>query len=82
VAESLWHRRPCLCSGEGALAERAADGGCLTVNTADWRAIAAGLERLLMEPNLRQQLSRQADARPFRRWTQVAAELLAGLEQP
>lgn len=82
VAESLWHRRPCLCSGDGALAERAAAGGCLTVNTADWRAIAAGLERLLMEPDLRQQLSHQAEARPFRRWPQVAAELLAGLEQP
>ena len=81
VAESLWHRRPCLCSGEGALAERAAGGGCLTVNTADWRAIAAGVERLLMEPELRTQLSREASERSFRRWADVAAELLKGLAQ-
>ena len=79
VAEGLWHRRPCLCSGEGALGERAAGGGCLTVNTADWRSIASGLERLLMEPELRTQLSGEADIRPFRRWNDVAAELLAGL---
>mgnify|MGYP006276484161 CR=1 FL=1 len=82
VAESLWHRRPCLCSGAGALAERAAGGGCLTVNTADWRAIATGLELLLMKPDLRQQLSHEANGRRFRRWPEVAAELLAGLHQP
>ena len=29
VAESLWHRRPCLCSGSGALGELAAGGCCL-----------------------------------------------------
>jgi len=81
VAESLWQRRPCLCSGEGALGERAAAGGCLTVNTADWRAIAAGLERLLMEPELRLHLRQEADQRPFRRWNTVAQELLQSLEQ-
>lgn len=80
VAESLWQRRPCLCSGDGALGERAAAGGCLTVDTSHWRAIAAGLERLLLEPELRQQLEREADARPFRRWSTVAAELLEGLQ--
>lgn len=80
VAESLWQRRPCLCSGEGALGERAAAGGCLTVNTADWRAIAAGLERLLVNPELRLQLRLQADQRSFRRWCNVAEELVNGLE--
>jgi len=75
VAESLWHRRPCLCSGDGALAERAADGGCLSVDTSKWRCIAAGLERLLMEPALRSQLSREASERRFRRWADVAAQL-------
>ena len=79
VAESLWHRRPCLCGGEGALAERAADGGCITVNTADWRSIAAGLERLLRDSALRTELARQAGARSFRRWHDVAADLLKEL---
>ena len=79
VAESLWQRRPCLCSGEGALGERAAAGGCLTVDTSDWRAIAAGLERLLLEPELRQRLVQDTEARCFRRWQNVAAELLEDL---
>ena len=52
------------------------------MNTADWRAIAAGLERLLMEPELRLHLQQEADQRPFRRWSTVARELLQSLEQP
>jgi len=79
VAESLWQRRPCLCSGEGALGERAADGGCLTVNTRDWRSIANGLRHLLTEPMLRQTLSAEASKRKFRRWVDVAHELVAQL---
>ena len=82
VAESLWQRRPCLCSGSGALGERTSSGGCLTVNTADWREISVGLERLLMDPALRLHLSHQADQRPFRRWNTVAQELLQSLERP
>ena len=81
VAESLWQRRPCLCSGAGALGERAAAGGCLTVNTANWRDIAAGLERLLMGPELRLHLQQEADQRTFRSWSTVAQELLQSLEQ-
>jgi glycosyltransferase involved in cell wall biosynthesis len=79
VAESLWQRRPCLCSGEGALGERAADGGCLTVDTSDWRAVASGLQELLTETALRQTLSEEASKRRFRRWADVANELIAHL---
>ena len=80
VAESLWHRRPCLCDGNGALGERAAAGGCLTVDTAEWRSIADGLERLLTEPGLRQVLSDQIEHRLFRRWSDVANDLLSLLK--
>lgn len=79
VAEALQHGTPCLCSGDGALGELAASGGCLTVNTADWRAVSAGLERLLHEPVLRCQLAQQALARPPRSWQTYATELLAAL---
>lgn len=79
VAESLWQRRPCLCSGEGALAERAADGGCLTVNTADWSSIASGLSSVLMEPRLRQELTTAANKRSFRSWQNVAQQMLSRL---
>jgi len=79
VAESLWQRRPCLCSGEGALGERAADGGCLTVDTGHWRAIATGLEKLLTDAALRQTLSEAASQRHFRQWADVADELISHL---
>jgi glycosyltransferase involved in cell wall biosynthesis len=79
VAEALQRGKPCLCSGKGALGELAAGGGCLTVDTADWRAIAAGLERLLQQPALRQQLVGHALARQPRSWQTYAQELLAAL---
>ncbi len=80
VAESLWHRRPCLCGSNGALSERAAAGGCLSVDTAEWRSIADGLERLLTESGFRQLLSDQIEHRLFRRWSDVARDLLSLLK--
>lgn len=79
VAESLWHRRPCLCSDAGALAELARGGGCLMVNTSKWRSLAVGMAELLINPQLRQELGRQVEQRPARTWHQVAEELLEGL---
>ena len=58
VAESLWHRRPCLCNSSGALAELARTGGCLMVDTFRWQSIAVGLQQLMEEPQLREELSR------------------------
>jgi len=81
VAESLWQKRPCLCSGEGALGELAKGGGCLPVNTNDWRQLAAGLGRLLQDPALRRQLSQEASDRPVRPWGRYAQELLMALDQ-
>lgn len=81
VAESLWHRRPCLCSDAGALAELARGGGCLMVKTHQWQALAQGLERLMREPQLRQELGRELEQRRVRTWGDVARELLSGLSQ-
>ena len=81
VAESLWLRRPCLCSGEGALGELARAGGCLPVDSGDWRALASGLERLLHEPALRQRLQAELHGRPLRTWATYAQELLQVLDQ-
>lgn len=81
VAESLWQQRPCLCSGDGALGELAKGGGCLPVNTHDWRQLAAGLARLLQDPALRSQLTQEACERPVRPWARYAQELLMALDQ-
>ena len=81
VAESLWHRRPCVCSGSGALGERAAGGGCETVDPRQWPSLAAGLKRLLTDPQRRGQLQHELEQRQFRSWSDVAQELLHRLKQ-
>ena len=82
VAESLWKRRPCVCSGEGALGELARGGGCLTVNTTRWQDLAQALDQLLHDPALQQRLHAQLQHRVLRPWRQYAQELLANLDQP
>ena len=76
VAESLWLGRPCLCSGEGALGERAEGGGCLVVDTRSWRALALALETMAKEYALRARLQQELANRPLRSWSAYAAELL------
>ncbi len=74
VAESLWHRRPCLCSNQGALAELAAGGGCLTLNTKRWQAIKAGLLAITTDRALRLKLDKEIATRTPRTWLHVAEE--------
>jgi glycosyltransferase involved in cell wall biosynthesis/cephalosporin hydroxylase len=77
IFESLWHGRPCLCSGDNALGEVAAGGGCLAVDVADDEALAAGVRRLATDRELRQRLASEAVARPIPSWNDYADELLA-----
>ena len=79
VAESLWHGRPCVCSGEGALGELAAEGGCLALSDPGWRTIAQALQRWLEDPGLRSALRAGVAQRPLRTWAGYAQELLATL---
>ena len=79
VAESLWHGRPCVCSGEGALGELAAAGGCLALQDTGWRTIAQALRRWLEDPALRKRLRAEVAQRPLRTWASYAHELLATL---
>ena len=79
VAESLWQQRPCLCSGDGAIGERTRGGGCETVNTQHWPSLAAGLKRLLTDPQRRQQLQHELERKTFRSWSNVASDVLKTL---
>lgn len=74
VAESLWHRRPCLCSNQGALAELASGGGCLTLDTSCWQELKKGLLTISTDIAVRNQLSAEITKRPQRTWHQVARE--------
>lgn len=68
VAESLARGRPCVCSGEGAIGETAADGGCLTVKAEDPADLAAGLRDLLTDADLRERLAAEAAGRSWPSW--------------
>ena len=81
IAESLWHGRGCLCSGEGALGELAAEGGCLTVDTRSWRALADALNSLLGSPDRIAALNAAAQQRRLRSWSDYGQQLLAVLAQ-
>ena len=74
VAESIWHNRPCLCSGEGALGELSKKGGCLRVDTRNWYEIRDGLERLINDDSTRETLTMEIENRKPRKWSEVAAE--------
>jgi hypothetical protein len=79
IVESLWHGRPCLCSGDGVMGELAAGGGCLTADVRDEEALAGALVRLALDPELRRRLAAEAVARPVRTWDAYAVDLCARL---
>ena len=79
VAESLWHGRGCLCSGDGALGELASGGGCLMVDTRSWRSVADALVTLAASPERIAALNAAAQRRSLRSWSDYGQQLLAAL---
>jgi len=80
ILESLWHHRPCICGGTGALGEAAEGGGCLFIYPTDTASLAAGIERLLTEEGTYRQLQAEATARTFLGWDAYVDQLLAIME--
>ncbi len=80
VVESLWFGKPCLCSDQGVMAENAAAGGCLTVETRDVHALAAGIEKLAGQPDFLRSLGEHALQRKLKSWDDYAAEVLGILK--
>ena len=79
IAESLWHGKPAVCGGNGALGEIARDGGCLIVDQTNEIELAAAIERLLSDEELYRRLCREARARTFRSWADYIDDLLGHL---
>jgi hypothetical protein len=75
IAESLWLGKPCLCSNMGSMAEIAQGGGCLSVDPTNMAAIEAGLERLVTDAKVYNELLKQLDARELRSWQDYAGEI-------
>jgi len=82
IAESLWHGKPCLCGGNGALGELARGGGCLIVDQTSTTALADGIRALLQDGQLYQRLVNEARSRTFRTWADYVDKFLGYLAPP
>lgn len=68
IMESLRYGKPCICANFGAMAEIAAGGGCVTVDTRDAAALASALENLASSPDLLTDLAAAGSRRAFGSW--------------
>jgi glycosyltransferase involved in cell wall biosynthesis len=76
IAESLWHGKPCVCGGNGALGEIALGGGCLIIDQTSVAAVADAIKALLLDRQRYSQLCDEARARKFRSWSDYVTKLL------
>lgn len=76
VIESIRHRRPCVCSGSGAVGEIAAGGGCLMIDPTDVGDIANGIRELLIYPSKLDALKEETERRKFDDWDTYLQRLL------
>ena len=82
IAESLWHGKPCVCGGNGALGEIARLGGCLIVDQTNADALAHAMRTLLTDNTTYERLAADARAREFRSWTDYINKLQEHLKAP
>ncbi len=82
IAESLWHGKPCVCGGNGALGELARPGGCLIVDQTNADTLADAMRILLIDNTTYERLSADALAREFRSWADYAEKLQKHLKAP
>ena len=79
VAESLWRGKPCLCSGEGSIAEIAQGGGCLQVDPRSLDEIEAGFETLATDRSRYSELTHEIATRRMKSWKEYADEIIEKL---
>jgi len=79
ILESLWYGVPCICANFGAMAEAAAGGGCMTVDTRDLTKIADALSLLAADPQKLVALSHQAVDRKMPGWGSYAETVRSSL---
>ncbi|HWY50798.1 MAG TPA: glycosyltransferase [Chthoniobacterales bacterium] len=82
IMESLWHGKPCVCGGNGALGEAARGGGCLIVDQTSDDSLADGINALLLDQPLYLRLCQEARGRQFRSWSDYTDKLLAYVQPP
>lgn len=77
VLESLSFGKPCVCTSYGALKEAAEPGGCVQLENGESSTIANGIQTLLDDKALYQDLCEQARERNFKTWKTFAEEITA-----
>ena len=79
ILESLWLATPCLCHNASSMAEVAPGGGTMMLDMMDETAVAATLERVALDLDLRERLTDEAIIRPLATWADHAAEVARNL---
>jgi len=82
IIESILHHKPCVCGGNGVLGEVARGGGCLIVDQANEEMLAAGINKLLTDPEACARFAAEASARTFPSWSRDINRLVEYLEAP
>jgi len=62
------------------MAENAKEGGCLTVNMKDQKAVADGIVKLAGEQEFRRELGEQVLQRKLKTWNEYAGDVLQVLK--
>ncbi len=75
VLESLWHGRPVICTGDGAVGEIAAGGGCLVTDVENPVTLSQAIQSLLEHDSQRKTLQEEAQERSFLRWSDYVQDL-------
>ena len=75
VWESLLNAAPCICSNQGATAETAKDGGCLTVDTSVKEQLTQAMQSLLVDHARLQSLRQEAQQRTPPTWRECAQRI-------
>ena len=68
IVESLWHGRPVICSGSGAMGEVSGGAGTVHADVGDASALAAAMRELLENRPRLLELAHAAYSRPQRTW--------------
>ncbi len=75
ILESLWHGKPCICANFGSMREVGEGGGCLMINTQDATALSNAITSMIVDKNMRDNLTKEAIARPMETWIDYASKI-------
>jgi len=75
IVESLWHGRPVICSGNGAMGEVSTGAGSVHVDVGNATALAEAMRNLIVNRERLLELSKAAYDRPQRTWADYWRDL-------